>query len=309
MKAMRLILCLLFLFFSTGYAQITINGVCWATSNVDMPGTFAANPENAGMFYQWGSNVGWSSSNPLTASDGINIWRNLSETGDVWLPEKNPCPIGWRLPTRGEIESLALTYNYWGNLNGVGGSFWGTDEPRLFMPATGTRGHGDGTLYYVGEMAFYLSSTIDINNHDVPFTLWIQQNFSATGCFLGTRSAGSPIRCVADQNEFDVAFYANDVHHEDLTDTTFCNKNVNFRAEIEGIQLHPDEGSLKWFIDYGSGEVEEDSARDQKQWSKPFENGIYPVRILVRFENNETTSISGILKIQALGIKIRNVRY
>ena len=51
------------------------------------------------------------------------------------------------------------------------------------------------------------------------------------------------------------------------------------------------------------------SARDQKQWSKPFENGIYPVRMVVRFESNEITSISSILKVQALWIKIRNVRY
>jgi len=34
-------------------AGVIINGIKWATRNVDMPGTFAANPEDAGMFYQW----------------------------------------------------------------------------------------------------------------------------------------------------------------------------------------------------------------------------------------------------------------
>ena len=37
---------------------VVINGVRWATRNVDKPGTFAANPEDAGMLYQWNRKVG-----------------------------------------------------------------------------------------------------------------------------------------------------------------------------------------------------------------------------------------------------------
>jgi len=99
-------------------------------------------------------------------------------------------------------------------------------------------------------------------------------------------------------------FYVNNVHY--LTDTTFCNKNVNFRAEVEP---SAEPGSLKWFIDYGSGEVEVESAQDQKQWSKNFENGTYSVKMWVRFANGEEATITGTLKVQALWIKIRNVRY
>ena len=40
--------------------RVVINGVRWATCNVDAPGNFAANPEDAGMFYQWNRKVGWS---------------------------------------------------------------------------------------------------------------------------------------------------------------------------------------------------------------------------------------------------------
>jgi hypothetical protein len=106
---------------------------------------------------------------------------------------------------------------------------------------------------------------------------------------------------------YSAEFYANDVHHLALNDTTFCNKNVYFRAEIE--ELHPDPESLKWFIDYGSGEVEEESARDQLTWNKPFENGIYPVRMWLRYDNDVEENIIGTLKIQALWIKMKNVRY
>jgi len=37
---------------------VVINGVKWATRNVDKPGTFVANPEDFGMLYQWNRRVG-----------------------------------------------------------------------------------------------------------------------------------------------------------------------------------------------------------------------------------------------------------
>jgi hypothetical protein len=104
----------------------------------------------------------------------------------------------------------------------------------------------------------------------------------------------------------DASFYANEVLHETLQDTTFCNKNVNFLADVEP-STKP--SSLMWFIDYGSGYEEETSAQDQKQWSKSFENGVYPIKMWVRFENDETTEIESTLKVQALWIKMRNIRY
>jgi hypothetical protein len=103
--------------------------------------------------------------------------------------------------------------------------------------------------------------------------------------------------------DYNAVFYANNVYYENLPDTTFCNKDVYFRAEIEG--LHPDPGSIKWYID---GE-EYIPARDQLQWSKPFESGAYPIEMWVRFNNGETISIPSTLKMNVLWIKMRNVRY
>ncbi|MDR1808976.1 MAG: hypothetical protein LBR34_01040, partial [Prevotella sp.] len=60
---------------------VVINGVCWATRNVDAPGTFAETPESAGMFYQWNRSLGWSSSNPLVNSNGGTTWDNSAPSG------------------------------------------------------------------------------------------------------------------------------------------------------------------------------------------------------------------------------------
>jgi uncharacterized protein (TIGR02145 family) len=169
---------------------IKINGLCWAHYNVNMPGTFAPNPENAGMFYQWGSNVGWSNSNPLWASDGINTWRNLSESGNIWLPEKNPCPVGWRVPTMEEFESLINDSNYWGILNGFNGRFFGNEEHFLFLPAAGYRMRNSGTLSDVGTTGYYWSAS----GSGMPFLMYFNNNSITTN--VNWKDFSFSVRCV-----------------------------------------------------------------------------------------------------------------
>jgi hypothetical protein len=45
--------------------DVVIDGVKWATCNVDSPDTFASDPQSAGMFYQWNRFTGWSGIDPL----------------------------------------------------------------------------------------------------------------------------------------------------------------------------------------------------------------------------------------------------
>ena len=94
------------------------------------------------------------------------------------------------------------------------------------------------------------------------------------------------------------AFYMNEVHYQ--TDTTFCSKTVSFRAEIDG--FNPSTDILKWYI----GDNEETSA---ETWSKLFEEGNYIIKLEVHFGNGETKTLSSVLKIKPLWIKIKNVRY
>jgi len=103
------------------------------------------------------------------------------------------------------------------------------------------------------------------------------------------------------------AFYANNVHHAALKDTTFCNKTVNFQAEIDG--FIPGKDHLKWYIDDGTGYVEEIAAQDQLNWNKQFATGNYEIKMEVVYENGNTVSLTGTLKMNVLWIKIKNVRY
>jgi len=118
---------------------VVINGVRWATRNVDMPNSFTENPESLGMLYQWNRRTGW-------AATGIIVsgWNNTTPTGSTWERANDPCPPGWRIPTAAELQTLTDTNNVssqWTSLNGVNGNIF-TDintNDTIFFPAAGWR--------------------------------------------------------------------------------------------------------------------------------------------------------------------------
>lgn len=137
---------------------VEINSVKWATRNVDMPGTFAAAPESAGMFYQWNRNVGWSATDPLINSNGGTVWDNSLLTGNdwsptdiIWEPANDPSPCGWRVPSPDDIEKLLdanKVTQEWAVQNGVEGIKF-TDKvtnSSIFLPAAKGRNGGDGMI-------------------------------------------------------------------------------------------------------------------------------------------------------------------
>jgi len=123
---------------------VVINGVKWATRNVDKPGTFVTNPEDVGMFYQWNRKVAWA-----TIGD-ITDWDKTVLEGIEWEKANDPSPSGWRVPTSGEIKLLFDTEkitNERTTQNGVNGRKF-TDKitnNSIFLPVTGYR-DGNGII-------------------------------------------------------------------------------------------------------------------------------------------------------------------
>ena len=167
---------------------VMINGIKWATHNVDAPGNFASAPESAGKFYQWNRKKGWAATGEITG------WDSSVPTGTTWEAANNPCPTGWRVPTIGELDGLASASSTWTTKNGMNGRLFGSGNNTIFLPAAGSRNDSDGTLGYVGSRGDYWSST-QYNESYAYLLSFISGNVITGG---NDRSFGFSVRCVAE---------------------------------------------------------------------------------------------------------------
>ena len=142
---------------------VEINGVIWATRNIDVSGTFAATPQDYGKLYQWNKTTAWDHSHTLPKG-----WDDdrYSES-DTW--ENNVCPTGWRVPTKDEFNKLLeadytvrIKYNdYWYDPKDDTpyGFIFGTAPDTIFLPMGGMRNSFDGFIFMPSMKGFYWSST------------------------------------------------------------------------------------------------------------------------------------------------------
>ena len=173
---------------------VVINGVKWATRNVDAPGTFADKPESAGMFYQWNRKKAWN-----TTDKEVTDWDDSTLVGTSWEKANDPCPKGWRVPTIDEIKKLLdkdKVTSEWTTRNGINGRLF-TDKSTgnaLFLPAVGNRYGLDGTLYGVGTYGSCRSST----QYSETYAYYFHFNSGSAVRYSGNRRYGLSVRAVAE---------------------------------------------------------------------------------------------------------------
>ena len=163
--------------------EVKINGVTWADRNVDTKGNFAAKPESFGKFYQWNRDTPWNTSGSVTG------WPNTT-SGITWESINDPCPVGYRVPSKADFEKLIAATNFkWTKVGGVrGGLFTDINTGKsIFLPAAGNRFY-DGSLIDVGVAIRYWSSTKSsggdayLLNHTEDLSLTIMSQAGARGC-------------------------------------------------------------------------------------------------------------------------------
>ena len=217
---------------------VMINGVCWATSNLDVNGVFCANPEDYGALYQWGrltdghesrtsgitttlsttDNPGHSNfivtPGAVSPSDwrtppNDNLWNSGTETNPI-KTVNDPCPVGWRVPTRTELETLGvplsnqtLVTKEWKTdypISGVNGYLL-TDKATgntLFFPAAGYRDYPNGGLFADGTYGYYWSSTSMTSNQTNSTAAVLRSQSGSFNTNNNSRAYGLPVRCVAE---------------------------------------------------------------------------------------------------------------
>jgi len=174
---------------------VFINGVKWATCNVDAPGIFTACPKDAGMFYQWNRPIGWSSTDPMINSNDGTTWNSSTPPGTAWVAANDPSPSGYRVPTYAEFQTLlntTLVTNVLTTENGVNGRRFTdiTTGNSIFLPAANYRGNSYGTLNYFSG-GYYWSSTQ--YNTGIAFSL-----YNSNIVFIFFKTNGFSVRPVAE---------------------------------------------------------------------------------------------------------------
>ena len=172
---------------------VVINGVRWATRNVDIPGRFTEKPEDSGMLYSWNSRQ------LVPRSGQPNRSAIVSESSTRWERSNNPCPRGWRVPTLEEFQSLIDAGSSWANHNGVYGRFFGFEGEQIFLPAVEQARNSSGRpqdlrTNTTNTIATYWSST------ESTFTAY-RLLFRQVGVGMGSAHKDNmfTVRCVADE--------------------------------------------------------------------------------------------------------------
>jgi len=168
----------------------------------------------------------------------------------------------------------------------------GTESKTLVSVGGAASGELTGDIWrnnVAADMSFYI---MPLTNEQASYSFSNQEGLIVLIYGHGGDRASYYYLAGSAMRDLDVAFYANDIHFQELKDTIFCEHEVAFQAEIMGA-LHPDPGRLKWYIDG----LEEEEARDQLEWSKIFSAGEHEITMLARLENGDEVSKTGILKI------------
>ena len=187
---------------------VVIDGVRWATRNVDAPGYFATAAHSQGRFFQWNRRTAWhpdpaytGTNPPAIAHDG-SVWSGDSNIGSetgYWYAENDPCPPGWRIPTRDEFLSLeAAGYYQETNWNGTGvrGIVFGTAPYQVFFPRHGMFHwtglfipDGGGSSIYWSSQEHSPTNAYRLGINPPPHDL--------VATFRTFKAEGANIRCVA----------------------------------------------------------------------------------------------------------------
>lgn len=209
----------------TKLLPVMVGGTLWAPINVGATEIGTSDQvKHMGKLFQWGRNVGfvygatddiYAVTGPVdmtvattgAAKDkfikgtaGTNYDWLTPQRGDLWSGnnQQGPCPDGWRIPTKAELEKIKALYitNF---ANSPRLSFAdkrlvvtgdnGTDI--LYLPAAGYRAPGTGTSNSQGTNGIYWSSgTDDTRTNYLNFTA------SSLAVGLNFRSYGFSVRCV-----------------------------------------------------------------------------------------------------------------
>ena len=152
----------------------------------------AQSSENADRFY---SNKNY----PYSWSEVVDgkLW-NLGTEDNPVKTEYDPCPDGWRVPTRKELKNLSVNDYIWDQNKGTSGCWItsGTQDEGIFLQSAGYI-HYKGNVGYRGEYGSYWSSS-----NSYPLSSALKLRYLTSADIPDAQLAnGCSVRCVKDNGE------------------------------------------------------------------------------------------------------------
>ena len=171
--------------------------------------------DNKNNFYIIGiGNTIWDENNTLLNADWVdNSDVMLWNSGTEETPKKtinDPCPDGWRVPTREELMTLCQNYSSWTENDKDQTGYWFSGSSsysagvrQIFLPASGSIDGKYGYGYYRGWSGGYWSSMATPTDNEADLCaemiVFYSDNVSLRACTA--RNNGYSVRCVQATDE------------------------------------------------------------------------------------------------------------
>ena len=189
---------------------------------------FVPSWELIGNYYQWGRNPScfgrdgtddtnpcsspvfgaagpWGSTAAADNAGAITGWNTTAAANGAWTDgsktANDPCPAGFRVPTRTQLAALAnntlnpqTSVGSW-TISAVNYSSGFRFGQSLFLPAAGNRGSSNGALGLRGFIGFYWSSTVS----SAAFAWSLDFNSNGGGTNSNGSTNGFSVRCIAEE--------------------------------------------------------------------------------------------------------------
>lgn len=127
------------------------------------------------------------------------LWNSGTEENPV-KTDWDPCPSGWRVPTKAELNSLIQNYSKWTTDESGREGRWFSGSvpysiyvPQIFFPGAGHRDYDDGKAYYRGRYGRYWSSYADKDDAS-----YLDYLYGSVGVSISSyhKAFGFSVRCV-----------------------------------------------------------------------------------------------------------------
>ena len=116
----------------------------------------------------------------------------LSVGDNAWPRDQQPCPAGWRVPTKAELDPIMIEANGSNKMDNTYKIWKASSNSNFVLPAAGFRDNGSGSSYFLASVGYYWSSTLNASGKSP------RLNFASGGANVDEvyLAYGYPVRCV-----------------------------------------------------------------------------------------------------------------